>query len=399
MLQKKIKMDHKRYLLCLGMLTVAGFLLRWTGIRYESVDYINCLSSWYGLMKENGTLSALAEYQGDYNLLYATVLYLLTKLPIEPIISVKAVSILFDYLTAIVLMKMIMTACGSEHNRYGYGLMAYGLVLLNPIAVINSGYLAQSEAIWCGLVLLCFWYIWQDKPVRGMLFMGCALFMKLQSVFILPIVFILYFYRKKFSILHLLWIPVVIEVLCIPAIIGGCGLAGPYESFLRLLGEYPHMYYYYPNLWTFFKEAPYYLFGKLAIATAFFVLLLFAVLFVKSGKKHTMQDYLEYIAWTTMTCTMLLPCMHERYNFIAEMVLPLCALHKPKYRFPAVLLIIVSLAVYGQSYLGWSAVSHYGLAFVNLLIYGYLTKECFQTLYTEYRRREEQYAENGEKAA
>ena len=32
-----------------------------------------------------------------------------------------------------------------------------------------------------------------------------------------------YFYKKKFSILHMLWIPVAIEVLCLPAIIGGSG--------------------------------------------------------------------------------------------------------------------------------------------------------------------------------
>ena len=83
--------------------------------------------------------------------------------------------------------------------------------------------------------------------------LGFALVMKLQAVFILPIVLVLYFYKKKFSILHLLWIPVAIQVSSIPAIIGGCGFDVAYRTYFRLMGEYPFMYYYYPNIWTFFK--------------------------------------------------------------------------------------------------------------------------------------------------
>lgn len=374
------KIDRRTFLILIGAFSVFGMLLRWTGIRFVGVDYENCLESWYQQLKAGGSLAALAEYEGDYNLFYATILYLLTLVPVEPIVSIKMVSILFDYVGAFLLMGAAM-AIGGEERRYLHGIIAFALVLFHPVAIVNSGYLAQSESIWAGFSLLSFWYISQEKPVRGMWMLGFALAMKLQSVFILPIVLMLYFYKKKFSILHILWIPVAIQVTCIPAIIGGCSFDIAYRTYFRLMGEYPYMYYYYPNVWTFFQEAPYYQFGKVAIVMAFTALLLFAVLFVLSGRKHGEKEWLEYVAWTTMTCAMLLPCMHERYNYIAEIVLPVCAIFNRKLRLPAAALVLLSMLCYGQSYLGWSPVSHYGLAVGNLCIYAYLTWGCFRGLY------------------
>ena len=381
------KMNRRVFIGLIIIFSIAGMAFRWTGIRFEGVDFQNCLLSWYLQLKGGNGLEALADYKGDYNLPYATILYFLTFIPVEPVISIKMVSILFEYLEAALLMKMVMEAAEGE-RKYLYGALAYGLVLCNPVAVINSGYLAQSEGIWSCLALLSLWYIWKDKPVKGMLMFGFALAIKLQAVFVLPLILILYFCKRKFTILHLLWVPVAIQVLCIPAIMGGCGFDIAYRIYTNLLGEYPFMYYYYPNIWTFFQEVPYYQFGRAAICFTFAVLLVFAVLFVRSGKKHTVQDCLEYIAWTTMTCAMFLPCMHERYNYIAEVVLPLCAIGKPKYRLPAVILVLIALQCNGQSYLAWSRCSDLALAAGNILVYLWLTRECFQGLYRHAELRE-----------
>lgn len=381
------KIDRKTFIILIVILSIAGMAFRWMGIRYEGVDYQNSLLTWYLQLKEGNGLTVLADYRGDYNLPYATILYFLTLIPMEPVISIKLVSILFEYLLAALLMRIVMEAA-EDGEKYLYGILAYGLALCNPLAVINSGYLAQSEGIWAYLALLSFWFILKDKPVKGMWMMGFAIATKLQAVFILPLILILYFQKKKFSILHLLWIPAAIQALCIPAIIGGCSFDIAYKLFDHMLGKYPFLYYYYPNVWTFFQEAPYYQFGKAAIIFTFAALLLFAILFVKSGEKHTIQDYLEYIVWTTMTCAMLLPCMHERYNYIAEIVLPLCAVKKPKYRLPAILLILLSLQCNGQSYLGWARSSDLALAAGNIVIYLWLTWDVFRELYRRAEKRE-----------
>lgn len=382
------KCNRRTFIIVIGILAVFGMALRWTGIYFEGVDYQNCLSAWYEELKAGDGLHALAQFSGDYNMFYATILLLLTKIPIPPIISIKMVSILFDYLGAAVLCRLAMRAAQPE-KKYISGIFAFGLAICNPLAVINSGYLGQSEGIWVSLALLSFWLVYNQKIVRGMLVLGLALSMKLQAVFILPIILIYWFYTKKFSILHLLWIPVMIQLVCIPAIIGGSGFDIAYRQYRNMLGEYPSMYYFLPNVWTYFQGAPYYLFGKYAIAITFLALLIFAVLFVKSGRRHTTADYLEYVAWTAMTCAMLLPCMHERYDYMAELVLPVCAIFCPVLRLPAVLLILISTQCIGQSFLSWSLISPYALAAGNLLVYFYLTWHCFRKLYDAYKEREE----------
>ena len=383
-----------RFLPVLVIISLAGLAFRWTGISFEGIDYIDCVLPWYEDLKASGSIRGLAEYDGSYNVPYITLLYFLTWIPVRPLISIKLLSVSFDYLFALLAMVMAAKAAPSDKKEL-YGAIAYGLVLLNPVAVINSGYLAQCESVWAFLALYAFWLVWKGHPAWGMLFFGFTFAMKPQGIFILPVLLIFYFREKRFSILHLLWALAGIQLACLPAIIGGSGFDVFYRFLRKMTGQYPFVYYYYPNVWTYLQNAPYYVYGKVAITSTFVVLLLFAVLFVRSRKEASLQDMLLYVAWTTMTCAMLLPCMHERYNYISELLLCVCAVREKKYRVPALLLSLASIQCYGQSYLDWPWVSHYALAAVNIAIYLYLTKNCMVELYRAgCPEMEAAYAEN-----
>lgn len=378
-----MKSKHRSgVLILLFVISVAGLALRWTGISFEGVDYVKSLLPWYEELKASGSLRGLAKYHGDYNIPYVTLLYFLTWIPVEPIISIKMSSILFDYLLAFLVMAMMREIAPAEKEDV-YGIIAYGLILLNPVSVINSGYLAQCESTWAFLAVYAFWLIWKGHPSWGMLFFGLSFAIKPQGIFILPIILVYYFKKKKFTILHLLWAPVGVQLTCILAILGGCEFGVFIRFFRMMMGHYPYVYYYYPNIWTFLKEAPYYVFGKVAIFSTFAVLALFAVLYIKSREEISLYHMLFYVTWTTMTCAMLLPCMHERYNYLAEVLLLACAIREKRYRLPALVLQLASIQCCGQSYLGWPWVSHYALAGINIVIYLYLTRDCFLKLYRE----------------
>ncbi len=376
-------MKNKTFWYGIVILSVLGMVLRWTGIYFEGIDYQMCLSAWYAQLKEVGTLRALAEFQGNYNLPYATALLVLTYLPVEPIIGIKMLSIIFDYLSGGVLAAIVWSCKAKDAKRNA--LITYGLVMCCPITVINSGYLSQSDGIYVALALLSFWFVLRDKPVKGMVAFGCALSMKLQAMFAAPVLALLYWCRKKFSILHLAWIPVTIQVLCIPAILAGCGVDIAIRVYTQLMGEYPFMYYFYPNIWTYFQNMPYYVFGKIGIAFTFVILLLYCVLVVQSKRKHSVENYLEYFVWTSMTCAMFLPCMHERYNYLAEILILALAVLRPKLRFPALLLILTSLQCYGQGFLEFPAISPYLLAACNIGVYLYLSMDSVRGLMADIR--------------
>lgn len=382
------KITQKNFRIMVIIISIIGIILRIIGFPVECIDYVECFSVWSSQLKEIGNIHALAAYPGDYNYPYVTILYLLTFLPISSLYSIKTVSVMFEFLEAGLLSSIVMHAV-TDKRHYGMGALAYALVLCNPLVIINSSYLAQCEAIWAALGLLSFYLIVvKEKPAWSMIAFGMALSMKPQAIFILPFLLIFFFYKKKFSFLHILWIPVTIEVLCIPAIIGGCGWDCAIKQYRYLLGEYPSMFYYYPNIWTWFQKAPYYVFGTMATVFTFITLLLFAVLFVKSGKKYVLQDYIQYAAWTAMTCTMLLPCMHERYNYLAEILLPVSAVFDKKLRIPAVALILISTQCVGQTFLGWQHISYYALSVGNIIVYFYFSAHCLGGLYKEYCRKE-----------
>ncbi len=384
-------MKKNKFWIGILLLSVVGMLLRWTGIRFEGVDYRECLSAWYEQLKSVGSLRALLEFEGNYNLPYATALLVLTYLPVEPIIAIKMLSIVFDYLSAGVLTAIVMD-CRSEHRERN-GLITYGLVMCCPIMVINSGYLAQSDGIYVSLAVLSFWCLLRDKPVKGMIAFGCALSMKLQAIMAFPVLAIIYWCRKKFSALHLAWIPVTIQALCIPAIIAGCGFDIAIRVYTHLMGEYPFMYYFYPNVWTYFQDMPYYVFGKIAIAFTFVLLLLYCVLVVSSKRENRTEDYLEYFLWTSMTCAMFLPCMHERYNYFAEILILVMAVLRFRMRIPAVILILTSLQCYGQGFLEFPYISPYLLAACNIGVYLYLSVDSIKGLFQDMRRNVGESAE------
>ncbi len=397
----------ENFLLWIIAISLVGFALRLTGIRFEGVDYRECLSTWFYQLKEVGSLAALAEFEGDYNLPYVTAMLLLTYLPIEPLISIKMLSIAFDYLGAYVLMRMAMDCVDEdgvkENEKWKTGVIAYAVVLCLPITVINSGYLAQSDGIWAALAVLSFRQISLGHPVRGMLALGCALSMKLQAIFILPVLLIYLWKKKNNSFFHIFWVPVAIQLLSIPAVIAGCGWDIAYRVFSRMLGRYPFLYYYYPNIWTYFSEAPYYVFGKIAIILTFICLLLFAVIVINSKIKESRGNWIEYAIWIAMTCVMLLPCMHERYNYLAEILIVTYAVCRPKYRVPAVVLTVVSFQCYVQSFFHWNQISPYLLAAFNIAIYLWLTNDIWGRVFRNFRIIENrgkqqdseiQYAEN-----
>lgn len=372
--------SRKNFIICVIVFTIIGLLLRLTGMNFIGVDYENCFLPWSEPLDIHVGLSSLQDFPGDYNMLFATILMMLKELPIDLLYSLKTLTIFFEFILVYAIVKLVMDA--AEEKRYLYGALTYGLVFCSPILVINSAYLSQSESIWAAFALLSFWLIYKEHPVWGMFCLGCALSMKLQAIFILPIILLYYFKEKKFSILHILWIPVAIEVLCIPAIIGGCGWDIAFAKYFNMMGEYPFVYYFYPNIWTFMKEAPYYVFGKVAIFSAIAVLLCFSIAYIRSQRQHTTLDYIEYLCFTAMTCPFILPCMHERYNYITEAVIIALAIMVAKYRWAAVCLVLCSTLCYGQTFLAWSKVSPYLLACINLCVYIFMARNIFEKLLT-----------------
>ena len=135
--------------------SILGLVLRWQGIWEESGDFQSCLSIWMDHLKSGNGIRVLSQYTGDYNMPYVTVLWLLTYLPVEPIVGIKSFSMLFDFICAATGAAMAVTCRKENHNgSIRTFVITYCLIFLSPVAILNSGYWGQCDSVYVAFVLL-----------------------------------------------------------------------------------------------------------------------------------------------------------------------------------------------------------------------------------------------------
>jgi len=365
------------------LLSGLAFWVRLQGIEHITADIETCLIPWSASMKTGYGPSILSTFDGDYNMPYVTVLWLLNYLPGRTIIKVKLFSILFDYLGAIaggLIVREIYGRMHPEHPEYGvrYFVAAYAAILFYPSAVLNGGYWGQCDMVYVTFLLYLIYALLKDRPALAMILLGCAFSFKLQAILIVPILLIYYWKSRKMSLWHFAMVPVVMELLCIPAIIGGCSVFVPFSVYLRQLGRYPYMYVFYPNIWAIFKDAPYYIFSNVANLSIIAGLGVFAVLVIQNKKKDSAKDWLQYALWSVFFMMCFLPCMHERYGMLLEILAILYAFLDKKYGIYAIIIGAGSYISYLQVTFAKDYFSDKWIAMAYLLCLGFMTYQMLK---------------------
>ena len=334
---------------------------------------------WFRSIREIGDLSVFTDFVGDYNVPYIALMYFVTLLPFSDFVCVKLIALFFDLFGVVAGFlfgrELAHQAGENIDTARHFGELCAALIWLSPITIGNGGYQAQLEAMWAFNGFLAVYMFCKKRPVPGMIFFAISFAMKPQGIFFLPFIFLFYYRSKSFSVLHFLIVPAVIQVLSIPSMIGGNSFFYFWKHFFEQSGLYPFVYYYYPNIWIWMRNLPYYVFGKVGIGMMITAFLLYTVKYVGVCRKKnwTLSMDLELLLWSVMTCTMFLPAMHERYNYPVEVMLPVLAVFEKKYRIPAAVLVLSGLLCNGMSYYGWGKAEFYGLSLLNMAVYACLT--------------------------
>ena len=218
-------------ILYLAAMTMIGLAIRAILRVVTTVDWEMYWDPWISDLKEMG-FSYLATDRYDYAPSFVYILWVISKLPINPMTGYKAIHIALDFVAAAVMGKLVMESTGSKIKSF----CAYGLMLIVPTIWADSALWAQCDIIFMFFILLCFYYLFREMPSRAMFFYGLAFAFKLQSLFVFPFLVILWV-NRKIKIQHFLWIPGLYFLSIIPAWIAGrpliCLLSG--QIFIRLL--------------------------------------------------------------------------------------------------------------------------------------------------------------------
>ena len=341
-----------------------------------SGDAQSKLICWYEEIRSNGGFRALSAQVGDYNMFYQFILALVTYLPIQPIYAIKLSSIVFDYLLAFAADLFVREL---TENRE-YGRWAFLIVVLSPLVFINSAWWAQCDAMYASLCVLSLVYLVKAKYTTSFLLYGFSFAFKLQGIFLLPLFLFLYVYQKRYSVLNFLLIPFMTAISALPCVIAGRGK----KSVIRVItfyfwesGIWRKMYLNYPGFWALMgtnSEEFFNIFHTAAICLTVALLATFMYYWKKKSVQLTKVNILYMAFLLSYTCVYFLPAMHERYNFIAEILGIVILFIIPKTIVLLIPLNLISIATYGSYLLTGGSSTHLQILSVinGAVLLGYL---------------------------
>ena len=335
----------------------AAFLVRALCLDYAGTDYTNFLTHWYRFFKENGGFAAIAHAVGDYNVPYLYFMAFISYLPTPDLYSIKLFSIVFDVALAWGCLRLVRSLTRERQGNIA-PLIAFGAALLLPTVVLNGAYWGQCDVIYGALAVHAVALLLEGKNKTSVALMGLAFSFKLQAVFVLPLWGVLWLAKKvKF---RELWVfPLTYLIVIIPAVMLGKPLADTLLVYFNQMGEYSWLTLNAPSVYQFL---PYNMTGPSGagplhtplsaagvIAAAVLVLIMLWLGF-RLRERLDRQTCFAVAVVLAIGVPFLLPHMHERYFFLAD-VLTLCWACSDVRRLPSAVLVEASSAASYRMYL------------------------------------------------
>ena len=379
-LLKKYQLDWAD-ILYLAAITAIGLAIRVILRVVTTMDWEMYWDPWISDLKEMG-FSYLATDRYDYAPSFVYILWVISKLPINPMTAYKSIHIVLDFAAAGVMGRMAAEVTGSKSK----GICAYGVMLLVPTIWADSALWAQCDIIFMLFVLLCFYCLFREKPGTAMFFYGMSFAFKLQSLFIFPFLVILWV-NKKIKIQHFLWIPGLYFLSIIPAWIAGRPLieliniymAQGAQDVWSLSIKWANIYQIIGN--------KYFLLEYAEAGTWLILGILMCTMFAMAQKRYRITN--EFTVQTALFFAILtpyiLPHMHERYGCLADILAMLYAVMNRKRFYIPIVQILISFNCYMAylSHLGakepaiyygvWALAELGLLAIVGLDIWSFMT--------------------------
>lgn len=368
---------------CLSLLviavTVIGLVIRFKLLRFESLDYQLYLGPWSEDLKVGGGLKALANFPGDYNAPYMTILALLTYIPIRALYTIKAVSVLFEIILAAAVAYLVYILANEKHKKY-YATFAYVVTFMLPQVLLNGAYWGQCDAMYTSFCVLALIMLLKERYTLTFVMLGLAFAFKLQFIIILPIFIVYYVVKRRFSILNFLLIPAVDLILCLPAIIAGKPIIECLTVYFRQTQTYAgSMSMNYINFWSIFNADPN--FWNFAGTLLTFAICAVALVWIVYNRVQlTHEAIIALTVWFAIILTFFLPGMHERYLFAGEILAVAYYILYRKNGFIVLLVNAYALVTYSRYLTGWTTLDYSLLGLVELFVIAWFTKKLFSEL-------------------
>ncbi len=216
----------------------------------------------------------------------------------------------------------------------------------------------------------------KDRYTLMFILCGLAFSFKLQEIFALPFLIILYAVKKKFSILNFAIMPAVLILTSVPGIIMGRIILDPFRIYREQVGEFDCVSLNYNSFWNCVVSSwpgvskEYREFKAVAVIFTIVLLGMILLYVIKHDIRFDLYGTIGLLHITVYTCVLFLPSMHERYSFIYEITAIMLLFFGKKYFFPGISVILLSCVTYGHFLFGLEYPALL-LSVINVGIYGW----------------------------
>ena len=300
---------------------------RWIFVDLESIDYVAFLSGWWAYIDQHGHLAALRDAGfSNYNTPYLVLLAVATYFPVRAIVAIKTISIVFDILLAVVASRLVAAV---RPGSTRLPLVTFAVVCFLPTAMMDSGVWGQCDSIYATFCALSLLALVRGRPWAASAWFGVAFAFKLQALFLLPVlVGVLLVNRLKKR--SLLAAPATFLACLVPAMIAGRSLISQISVYPSQVGnpsgvgqataaQNSTLTHNAPTPYAWLPSSTVLLYAGLALVTL--VVLGFGVWLLLRKRTLSPGEVVLVAATAALLIPLLLPHMHERYFYLAEVLL------------------------------------------------------------------------------
>lgn len=358
------------YTVCAAVLGFCGLALRLSLFDFQSGDYVSFLSVWTQTMRNMTVSQAMSTPIGDYNMPYLYLILLISRLPFYDLYCIKLFSVLADLTLALAVGKLAALFAKNQSVI----LLTIAAALFAPTTWLNSAYWGQCDSIYAALALWGLYFGFKKKGVWSMVFFALAFSFKLQTIFLLPVVAFL-LVTEHVSLKSLLAFPAAFLSVMVPALAGGRSFADTFSIYISQTQAYPYLSLNAPSFWSLINNSYYSLLSSVPTLLAILMTLLLLFWYTRKYQSLTPKVILELSLILTMMIPWLLPKMHERYFYLAEVLSIVYVAAFPRRTPVSVILLFGGFLIYSAYLFGGIPIlslqliaAIYGVTLIYLLL-------------------------------
>jgi Gpi18-like mannosyltransferase len=328
--------------LLLAAIVFWGFAVRYPLRHFASDDFVLYTSRWYGAIRTEGW-SVFGREFSDYTPPYLYGLYATSKLfpSLSAVAATKAPQSVADFVCA-ALAALLTRERWPQSSLAPLG--AFAAVLLFPTVVVNSALWGQCDSLYTSFLLLFAYCAIRERSAAACLAFGCAFAFKLQSIFLAPLVAVLALHRVVRPA-HLLWIPVPYLLAIVPCWLTGRPLGDLLSIYVGQATWDTALSVDAPNLfaWIHPPEGVGVALGLGLAAAAC------ASYIIGAWRDHGPLTSTRLVLLATLALVLfpfLLPRMHERYFYAADVFSVVLAFQTPSLAWLPIAIGTASLLSY-----------------------------------------------------